>query len=147
MEMEKEMEIYPKNARGPYIKDVILNENDTLLFDGYFHYDQKDLPQQKVLVIFGDEATDNEGNSCRSASSVQHIEIYEKYCDEDTQGHIHTHIYPTEFITLKYRVIKSDLTAIERQMILETIIEQEKTHEKAKLTALIASAIKAEEQD
>lgn len=166
--------IYPHGPRGPYIRELKSNENNTIIYDGYFYFDQKDLPLQRVLMTFGEKVEDEEGNSCRAALTVQHIEIYEKISGEDT-SEVYSRdkdlsgnsplqeegkdddedsldgvcFFPTEITTLKYRVIKSDLSPIERKMILETIVEMDKDFERNRIKSYIdrAEAVDLESDD
>ena len=160
--------IYPHSPRGPYIRELKSNENNTIVYDGYFYFDQKDLPLQRVLMRFGDEVADEDGNSFRTTLSIQHIEIYEKISGEDT-SQIYSRdkdlsgnntfctegaegkdddedsldgvcFFPTEITTLKYRVIKSDLTPIERKLILETIVDLDKDFERNRIQSYIDRA-------
>jgi hypothetical protein len=45
--------------------------------------------------------------------------------------------FPTEITTLKYRVLKTDLTSIERKLIEEVIQENESNKEKLKLHEML----------
>ncbi len=161
--------IYPHSPRGPYIRELKSNENNTIVYDGYFYFDQKDLPLQRVLMRFGDEVADEDGNSFRTTLSIQHIEIYEKISGEDT-SQIYSRdndlsgnstegikdddedsldgvcFFPTEITTLKYRVIKSDLTPIERKLILETIVDLDKDFERNRIQSYINRAEAAEQE-
>lgn len=172
--MDISVRIYPHSPRGPYIREFKSNDNNELVFNGYFYFDQKDLPLQRVLMTFGEEVKDDEGNSCRAALTVQHIEIYEKISGEDT-SEIYSRdkdlsgnsplrdegaegkdddedsldgvcFFPTEITTLKYRVIKSDLSAIERKMILETIVELDKDFERNRIQSYIDRAEAADRE-
>ncbi len=160
--------VYPHSPRGPYIREVKSNLNNELVFNGYFYFDKKDLPLQRVLMTFGESAEDEEGNSCRVALTVQHVEIYDKLSGEDTSEYYSKDkessnkdlscnstedtkdddedsldgvcFFPTEITTLKYRVIKSDLTQIERKMILERIAEMDKDFERKRIQSYIDRA-------
>jgi len=168
--------IYPHSPRGPYIRELKSNDNNEIVFNGYFYFDKKDLPLQRVLMRFGDEVTDEEGNSFRTTLSIQHIEIFEKisgedtseiysndkdlsvnntFCTEGTEGTKGIKdddedsldgvcFFPTEITTLKYRVIKSDLTPIEQKLILETIVELDKDFERKRIQSYINAAKAAE---
>jgi hypothetical protein len=170
--MDMSVRVYPHSPRGPYIREVKSNVNNELVFNGYFYFDQKDLPLQRVMMTFGESAEDEIGNSCRVASTVQHIEIYEKISGEDTSEYYSNDkdlsnkdlpgnsiegskdddedsldgvcFFPTEITTLKYRVIKSDLTPIERKLILETIVELDKDFERNRIQSYIDRAEAAE---
>ena len=172
--MDMSVCIYPHSARGPYIREVKSNLNNELVFNGYFYFDQKDLPLQRVMMTFGESAEDEAGNSCRAALTVQHIEIYEKLSGEDTSEYYSKDkdesnvdlsgsstnlkdddedsldgvcFFPTEITTLKYRVIKSDLTPIERKLISETIVELDKDFERKRIQSYIDRAEAAEQEN
>lgn len=155
--MDMTYRFYPFGTRNPFLREVISHEDGTLVFDGYFYVDQKDLPVERVMVRFGESLTDVDGNNYRTATSAAHIEIYEKISGEDTSFYgdpKETDVsgntvddndsdegicfFPTEITTLKYRVLKSELSKIERDMVLETIKEKEKLREDAKFKELTA---------
>ena len=152
--MDRTYRFYPFGLRNPFIRELRVNEPGTLVFDGYFYVDAKDLPVQRVMAQFGEETKDEEGNTYRSAISYMHIEIYEKISGEDTSfcgeekiedisgndndSEENICFFPTEITTLKYRVLKTDLTKIEREMILESIKEQEKLREENAVKAMMA---------
>jgi len=166
--MDMSIRIYPHSPRGPYIRELKSNENNEIKYDGYFYFDNNDLPLQRVLMTFGEKVEDAAGNSCRAALTVQHIEIYEKISGEDTSeifsrdndlsgNSVYTEgkdddedsldgicFFPTEITTLKYRVIKSDLTPIERKLILETIVDLDKDFERNRIQSYIDRAEEAD---
>ena len=149
--MDRTFGFYPHGLRNPFIQEIKSHEDNTLVFDGYFYVDNADLPVQRIMVRFGEEYKDDDGNSYRSAITDYHIEIYEKISGEDTSVFSQNEdlsgnrsdsednicFFPTEITTLKYRVIKSDLTQVERDMILEHIKEKEKEREKNKVEAML----------
>lgn len=153
--MDMTYRFYPFGTRNPFLREVISHEVGTLVFDGYFYVDQKDLPVERVMVRFGESSTDEDGNTYRSSISAAHIEIYEKISGEDTSFYGEPKatdisgnddndsdegicFFPTEITTLKYRVLKSDLSKIERDMVLDSIKEKEKLREHAKFKELSA---------
>ena len=75
---------YPHGIHNPFIKEIKSDENNTLVFDGYFYIDSKDLPVQRIMVKFGEESIDENRNTYRVKCSDMHIEIYEKISGEDT---------------------------------------------------------------
>jgi len=152
--MDMTYRFYPHGVRNPFIREIKTHEDNTLVFDGYFYVDQKDLPVQRIMGRFSEETTDEDGNTYRSLLTSSHIEIYEKLSGEDTsyygepkgkdisgneydsdEGVV---LFPTEITTLKYRVLKSDLTKLERDMILESIKEGERTREKQRVDEMMA---------
>jgi hypothetical protein len=154
--MEMSLRIYPSGPRGPYLRELKSDKENELTFDGYFYYDQKELPIQRVLMRFSGESTDEEGNTYRTAISTDHIEIYEKLSGEDTsvfynetkedtEDDEHICFFPTEITTLKYRVIKSDLTDLERDLVYGVIADEEKEHEQRRLNIMISRAQEAEQ--
>jgi hypothetical protein len=147
---------YPHGIHNPFIKEIKSDENNTLVFDGYFYIDSKDLPVQRIMVKFGEESIDENRNTYRVECSDMHIEIYEKISGEDTsfysksdQINISDDIdnddwddnicfFPTEITTLKYRILKTNLTKLERDMLLTSIKESEKEREKKRINELTA---------
>jgi hypothetical protein len=161
----------PFRARNPFIREIVLHENDTIVFDGYFYVDEKDLPVQRIMSRYSEGVKGEDGITYRSEISSAHIEIYEKISGEDTSfkydeedeaecienededktatcsknkveedddsvgGNIC--FFPTEITTLKYRVLKTDLTSIERKLIEEVIQENESNKEKLKLQEML----------
>lgn len=117
---------YPYGIPNPYISTLISNENNTLVFDGYFYINAKDLPVERIMVKFNDKET---GPSFTDS----HIEIYEKISGKNTSsyGDISGEQYnennicffPTEITTLKYRVIKTNLTKEDSDSLLKSIKE------------------------
>lgn len=166
--MDMSCRFYPFDTRNPFIIEVKSHEDNTLVFDGYFYVDQKDLPVQRIMATFGEPYVDEDGTSCRSMVSSSHIEIYEKISGEDTsyygdespvadlsgnttdlsgneEDDWNICFFPTEITTLKYRVMKSDLTKLEFDSVSSAIKEAEKERENKRLTSLM-SAIDDEEE-
>lgn len=152
---------YPYATRNPFIIEVKSHENNTLVFDGYFYVDQKDLPVQRIMARFGEPYVDEDGTSCRSMVTSSHIEIYEKLSGEDTSyygdespisdlsGNMDDDwnicFFPTEITTLKYRVMKSDLSKLEFDSVSAAIKDSEKERENKRLTCLM-NAISDEDE-
>jgi len=151
--MDMSYRFYPFGTRNPFIIEVKSHENNTLVFDGYFYVDQKDLPVQRIMARFGEPYVDEDGTSCRSMVSSSHIEIYEKLSGEDTSyysdespisdvsGNVDDDwnicFFPTEITTLKYRVMKSDLSKLEFDSVSAAIKDSEKERENKRLTCLM----------
>ena len=160
----------PFRTRNPFIREIISHENDTIVFDGYFYVDAKDLPVQRIMSRYGEGVKGEDGITYRSEISSAHIEIYEKISGEDTSFKYDEEddecienedednmgatakntveddddsiggkicFFPTEITTLKYRVLKTDLTSIERKLIEEVIQENESNKEKLKLHEML----------
>ncbi len=162
--MDMSYRFYPFATRNPFIIEVKSHENNTLVFDGYFYVDQKDLPVQRIMARFGEPYVDEDGTSCRSMISSSHIEIYEKLSGEDTsyygdespvpgnttdlsgneEDDWNICFFPTEITTLKYRVMKSDLTKLEFDSVSAAIKDAEKERENKRVASLM-SAIDDEE--
>ena len=133
---------YPRRSRNPHIIELLSHENNTIVFDGYFYVEEKDLPVQRIMCRYSEPVKDDEGNTYRTELSSAHIEIVEKISGKSTSypeseeeelkqensDDIEDNIclFPTEITTLKYRVLKSDLTPIERNLIEEVIKEEER---------------------
>lgn len=155
--MDMSVRIHPVNARGPFIREVKSNKDNTLIYDGYFYYKDTDLPLQRVLNEYSEETVDEKGDSYRALINSSHIEIYERISGEDTSfyGDEKTEdisgntvdddddsdagicLFPTEITTLKYRVLKSHMTQLERTAVFAAINDLEKEREKKKVEAMI----------
>ncbi len=156
------LRIHPVNARGPFIREVVSNKDNTLVYDGYFYYKAADLPIQRVMNEHSEEIVDENGDTYRSLINSSHIEIYEhisgqdtSYCgydeSEDVSGNTVTGddegeedywdkricFFPTEITTLKYRVLKSNMTDLERTVVFSAINELEKIRDKKKIEELV----------
>ena len=153
--------IHPVNARGPFIREVVSNKDNALVYDGYFYYKAEDLPIQRVMNEHSEEIVDENGNTYRSLINSSHIEIYEHIsgqdtsycgddgaedvsgnavtCDEDEEDYWDKKIcfFPTEITTLKYRVLKSNMTDLERVAVFSAINELEKERDKKKIEELV----------
>ena len=161
--MDETYKFYPFGLHNPYITKIISHEDNTLIFDGYFYVDVNDLPIQRIMLRFGEGTTDEDGNTYQTPISNSHIEIYEKISGEDTSSYDDSEqtdisgnanddsgdenicFFPTEITTLKYRVLKSDLTKIEHDMIIEVIKEQEKKREEKKIRAMLSTLDESED--
>ena len=160
--MDMSVRIHPVNARGPFIREVKSNKDDTLVYDGYFYYKDSDLPLQRVMNVYSEETVDDKGDSYRSLINSLHIEIYERISGEDTSfyGDEKTEdvsgntvddddddsdagicLFPTEITTLKYRVLKSNMTQLERTAVFAAINDLEKTREKKKLDRMVSDDV------
>jgi len=133
-----ELRFYPEGVRNPFINEIKLHEENVLVFDGYFHV--VNLPVQRIMVQFGEEVTDETGTSYRSMLGACHVELLEVSCCEDT-GHLsgddESGFFPTEITTIKYKILKSDLSDMEFQMLMEVIKEDEKHRDKIRLENLM----------
>ena len=160
--MDMSLRIHPVNARGPFIRTVVSNKDNTLVYDGYFYYKAEDLPIQRVMNEHSEEIVDEKGNTYRSLINSSHIEIYEhisgqdtsNYGDdasEDVSGNVvageedeedywdkNICFFPTEITTLKYRVLKSNMTDLERMAVFGAIREQEKMREDNKIKVMMS---------
>ena len=155
--------IHPVNARGPFIREVVSNKDNTLVYDGYFYFKGEDLPLQRVMNIYSEETVDEKGDTYRALINSSHIEIYEHISGEDTSncgndesedvsGNTVTGddegeedywdknicFFPTEITTLKYRVLKSHMNDLERKIVYSAINELEKEREASKIKAMMA---------
>jgi hypothetical protein len=75
---------YPIGTRNPFIREIKSHEDGTIVYDGYFYVDSKDLPVQRILSRYSEPTVDEAGNRhCSHISSMQ-VEIYEKISGEDT---------------------------------------------------------------
>jgi len=154
------LRIHPVNARGPFIREVVSNKDNTLVYDGYFYYKSDDLPLQRVMNEYSEEAVDENGTTYRALINSSHIEIYEHISGEDTskcgedenedisgnavnddneEDYWDKNIcfFPTEITTLKYRVLKSNMNDLERKIVYSAISELEKMRDKKKIEELV----------
>jgi hypothetical protein len=136
---------YPFGVKNPFIQKLISHENNTIVFDGYFYVETKALPVQRIMMRYSEPVKDDDGNMYRSQISCDHVEIIEKISGEDTSfvesdldsDEENICLFPTEITTLKYRIIKSDLTTIEYDVISEIIKERERAAEREMIKNLI----------
>jgi len=158
--MDMSLRIHPVNARGPFIREVVSNKDNTLVYDGYFYYKSDDLPLQRVMNEYSEEAVDENGTTYRALINSSHIEIYEHISGEDTskcgedenedisgnavnddneEDYWDKNIcfFPTEITTLKYRVLKSHMNDLERKIVYSAISELEKMRDKKKIEELV----------
>jgi hypothetical protein len=158
--MDMSLRIHPVNARGPFIREVVSNKDNTLVYDGYFYYKSDDLPLQRVMNEYSEEAVDENGTTYRALINSSHIEIYEHISGEDTskcgedenedisgnavnddneEDYWDKNIcfFPTEITTLKYRVLKSNMNDLERKIVYSAISELEKMRDKKKIEELV----------
>jgi len=150
---------FPRGTRNPFIKEIMSHEDNTLVFDGYFYVDAMDLPVQRVMVTY-DAPVKTETGYCYTAVSASHVEIYEKESGQDTSHDDETDdetaahncsneenicFFPTEITTLKYRILKSNLTVIERDIIESSIKEANKALNEKKIAIMVATASASED--
>jgi len=160
---------YPIGTRNPFIREIKSHEDGTIVYDGYFYVDSKDLPVQRILSRYSEPTIDEQGNRHCSHISSMHVEIYEKISGEDTSflgaeedakaacdvsggdvvdisgggesdDDLDICFFPTEITTLKYRVLKSNLTTLEFKMVEDHIRELTKAKEAEEIKLLMASA-------
>ena len=123
--MPQEFVWYPHTATNPYIRELHSFTDTTLIFNGYFYLEPETLPVERIFFT-------NTDPTSRSTHSY-HIEILEKHSGEDTSvcgpydeevgGHIC--FFPTEIITLHYRIIQKDLSHDEIREICQRLEDGE----------------------
>lgn len=129
-----EIAFYPEGVRNPFINEIKSHQENLLVFDGYFY--SNELPVQRIMVQFGEMVTDETGATYRSMLSSSHIELFEVSCCDDTailSGDDKSGFFPTEITTIKYKILKSDLSDMEFEMLMEVISEDEKERDKIRL--------------
>ncbi len=104
-------------------------------------------------MVTYDEPVETDDGFCYTVLSANHIEIYEKVSGQDTSHDDEKSdsdssdsdcsnkicFFPTEITTLKYRILKSNLTAEERDMIEICIKEDNNSRNHKKISELISS--------
>ena len=113
----------PGSCRGPFCRDVIEFTESSITFDGYF-YDSEvhQLPQQRILkLLIPDYIARHRTYMKRLA--IYHVEIYEKIEGADTSEMDDDGIcfFPSNKITLKFRVLQKDFDDAEEKRILATL--------------------------
>jgi hypothetical protein len=136
--MERRYEWLPAHScdpihriRNPYIIDLIRYTDSSITFNGYFYLEASIFPIERILVKY-----DLSGSKVENLE-ISHIEILEKIIVEDTSKGDYDEEYggsicffPTEIATLKYRILKKDLTNEEIEMISKELIIKEVDNEK-----------------
>jgi len=120
--MDRTYGFYPRGIPNPFIHTLISSNDNTIVFDGYFYIDAKDLPVERIMI---------KHTGKNQTFTESYIEIYEKisgkntssYCDISGTDCDEENIcfFPTEITTLKYRVIKTNLTNEIRETLLDSI--------------------------
>ena len=123
----------PGSCRGPFCRDVIEFTESSITFDGYF-YDSV-LPQQRILkLLVTDYVKGHQTHLKRLA--IYHVEIYEKIEGADTSvvaegdpqnPHEDDGVcfFPSNKITLKFRVLQKDFDDAEEKRILATFPQRQ----------------------
>lgn len=137
--MDRTYRFYPHGIPNPFINTLISTTDDTIVFDGYFYLDAKDLPVERIMV---------KNIEKKQTFTESHIEIYEKISGKDTSSYCDISgsdcdeenicFFPTEITTLKYRVIKTDLTREIRESLLDSIKKTHNEREQKKIDEIMA---------
>ncbi len=110
----------PGSCRGPFCRDVIEFTESSITFDGYFYDSEKEqLPQQRILKLLVTDYVDRHRINLKRVA-IYHVEIYEKIEGVDTSVTDDDDIcfFPSNKITLKFRVLKKDFDDAEEKRIL-----------------------------
>lgn len=110
----------PGSCRGPFCRDVIEFTESSITFDGYFYDSEKDqLPQQRILKLLVTDYVDGHRIHMKRLA-IYHVEIYEKIEGADTSVADDDGIcfFPSNKITLKFRVLQKDFDDAEEKRIL-----------------------------
>jgi len=119
----------PGSCRGPFCRDVIEFTESSITFDGYFYdSDAHQLPQQRILKLLVTDYVDGHRIHLKQLA-IYHVEIYEKIEGADTSviaaddeyGDGGICFFPSNLITLKFRVLQKDFDADEEKRILATM--------------------------
>lgn len=114
--------VMPTSSSGPYIRRVISDAPGELVYDGYFYCESMQFPMER-LIVRRTPVAGLAGVKRTYVYSVQHVEIYEKLAGEDTSEYSELTadvsggddddfmgggicFFPTEIVTLRYRVLE-----------------------------------------
>lgn len=114
--------VMPTSSSGPYIRRVISDIPGELVYDGYFYCERMQFPMER-LIVRRTPVAGLAGAKRTYVYSVQHVEIYEKVSGEDTSEYSESTadmsggddddfmgggvcFFPTEIVTLRYRVLE-----------------------------------------
>lgn len=123
--------VMPISSSGPYIRRVISDIPGELVYDGYFYCERMQFPMER-LIVRRTPVAGLAGVKRTYVHSVQHVEIYEKISGEDTSEYSETTadvsdgsgsgicddddfmgggvcFFPTEIVTLRYRVLEDEV--------------------------------------
>jgi len=112
----------PGSARGPFCREVIEFTESSITFDGYFYdSDAHQLPQQRILKLLVTDYADRHRIHLKRLA-IYHVELYEKIEGADTSIADDDGIcfFPSNKITLKFRVLQKDFDDAEEKRILAT---------------------------
>ena len=125
--------VFPISSSGPYIRKVISDVSGELVYDGYFYCERLQFPMQRVIRRRTRVEPVRPGDKKRYVYSMQHVEIYEKLSGEDTSEYSECDggdddfggggvcFFPTEIVTLRYRVLEDNLTDERSHAIIDAI--------------------------
>lgn len=112
--------VMPTSSSGPYIRRVISDVSGELVYDGYFYCERMQFPMER-LIVRRTPVAGRAGAKRTYVHSVQHVEIYEKISGEDTSDYSDgggdddglmgggVCFFPTEIVTLRYRVLEDEV--------------------------------------
>jgi len=109
------------SIRTPYMRNIITNEPNHIVFDGYFYLEDETMPVEHII---------------RKKSGDYHIEIYEKKTLDDTtqssydeEFGAYISFFSTAIIDLRYRILKKIKSREEYVQIVEHMMAAEKSIE------------------
>lgn len=115
------IKFYPYRASHPYVYDIKSHADDTLVFDGHFY---GEAPVRLVMVEYEDPDPTSDDVILVTLRRT-YIEIYEKISGADTSSYTYNSseddgicLFPTEITTIRYRVLRGDLTREESDRII-----------------------------
>jgi len=110
----------PGSCRGPFCRDVIEFTESSITFDGYFYdSDPQQLPQRRILKLLVPDYVAGHRTYMKQLA-IYHVEIYEKIEGADTSvsGDDGICFFPSNQITLKFRVLHKDFDEAEEKRIM-----------------------------
>ena len=120
---------FPHSLRNPYILDLHSRTDTTLVFNGYFYMESAALPVERVVLMQDDEWQHIQIVSKESGASTSSYEYdEEEECDRC--------LFPTELVTLTYRILQRELSDDDIRNIIYRITCEEEEKEEERMRAL-----------
>ena len=132
MPQGKSFQWFPHSLRNPYILNLHSSNDTSIVFNGYFYMESDALPVERVILTQDDE--------------WHHIQIVGKECGDSTSSYEYDEeedytmcLFPTEVITLTYRILQRNLSDEDIRSIIYRITCDEEEEEEEKMRALAAN--------
>jgi len=126
---------FPHSLRNPYILDLHSRNDTTIVFNGYFYMESSALPVERILLLENDVV----------GQEWYHVQIVGKESGTTTSSYNYyeeeeyaVSLFPTEVVTLTYRIIERDLSDDDIRSIIYHITCEEEEKEDERMRALAA---------